>query len=107
MKNRNSFNKNFNKNNYGKLNYNKELIKMSKMDIKDGDILLVQVNDDSIRVSEIKRFIDMIPSRINKDVKIIVSPKNIEIRTIDEEHLDTIIDELVKIKNSLNKNNKE
>lgn len=109
MENRNNFNrnKNFNKNNYGRIDYNKELIKISKLDVNDGDILLVQMNDDSVKTSDIKRFVDMIPSRINKDVRIIVSAKDIELRTIDEKHLDTIINKLVDIRNSMEKGDKD
>ena len=108
MESRNNFNRNrnFNKNNYERLNYNKELTKISKLDIKDGDVLLIQMNDNSMKLSEIKRFIDILPSRINKDVRIIVSPKDVELKTIDEKHLDTIINKLMDIKNSLSKGEK-
>lgn len=90
---------NNNKRNY--IDYNKELLKISKLDINDGDVISVQMNDDSMKVAEIKRFIDLIPNRIGKDVRVLVLPKNIELKTVNEDKLDYIIEELISIRDSM------
>lgn len=92
-----------NKQNYNFIDYNKELLEISKLDIKDGDTISIQMNDNNMKVSEIKRFIDIIPNRIGKDVRILVVPKNIEIRTIDEKDIDNIIEKLINIRESMKK----
>lgn len=94
---------NNNKRNY--IDYNKELLKISKLDIKDGDIVSVQMNDDSMKVSDIKRFIDLIPSRLGKDVRVLVLPKNIEIKTVNEKRLDDIISTLISIRDFIKEEN--
>lgn len=96
-------NKNYQNNKKYYIDYNKELFKISKLNVRDGDILMVQVNDNSIKLSELKRFIDLIPSRINKDINIIVTPKDVELKTINEKELDNIIERLIDIKDSIKK----
>ncbi len=73
--------KNDNRKNY--IDYNKELLKISKLNIDNGDVISIQMNDDNMKVSDIKRFIDLIPIKLEKDIRIIVTPKDIELIKID------------------------
>lgn len=93
--------KNDNRKNY--IDYNKELLKISKLNIDNGDVISIQMNDDNMKVSDIKRFIDLIPIKLEKDIRIIVTPKDIELRKIDEEELDHIIERLIDIRESMKK----
>lgn len=91
---------NHKRNNNYKNNYSQIGFQLKKLDINDGDILLIECSNDRLPTSELKQISNYIKNRVDKDINIIIAPKEVSIRTVEEDYLSSIIDKLTEIRDN-------
>lgn len=74
-------------------------LKLDKLHLEEGDIVLVKCSDKSIPNSRYSSLLRYIQSSRNVE-RVLLVPEEITIETVDEENLQHIIDELIKIRDN-------
>lgn len=98
--NRQNYNNNNNKNNNQHKNLNFEL---EKLHINNGDIVIIRCLDNSIPNSNYMNIIKYLKQTKGVE-QVILAPKEITIETVEEDELQHIIDQLIKIRDNKWKN---
>ena len=73
-------------------------LKLDKLSLKEGDIVLIKCKDNSTSNSKYMNLIKYIQS--SRNVQVILVPEEIRIETIDEDNLQQIIDKLIEIRDN-------